>query len=328
MRSNLLKSEDYWAIWLGGTFLVFGIICYLFIAKANIGKEIKSNDQLLTEMSEQIPFKSIAFYKAKDQSSKLVGSATPLGKGITKILKKPNSWKNNPFAAFIQSPEDITNEEKLELQRQESLLDSMEKRALELEEKAKEALYQDEELNAAAASSAKEWSTAHSNFEKTQKKYAGKGYNIIASLILLALILAAIFGVGAYFMGNGYFRFVVAFIGVFALAIIAYMLASQVDMKNLGISYAIWAIVLGLIISNTVGVAAWLKPAVQTEYYIKTGLVLLGSEVLLGKIMAIGLPGIFVAWVVTPIVLVTTYWFGQKVLKIGSKTLNITISAD
>src|SRR5690606_6390372 len=50
--------------------------------------------------------------------------------------------------------------------------------------------------------------------------------------------------------------------------------------------------------------------------------------ILLTKILAIGVPGIFVAWIVTPIVLVTTYWFGQKVLKIGSKTLNITVSAD
>jgi uncharacterized membrane protein YadS len=57
-------------------------------------------------------------------------------------------------------------------------------------------------------------------------------------------------------------------------------------------------------------------------------LVLLGAEILFGKILTIGLPGIFVAWVVTPIVLICTYWFGQKILKISSKTLNITISAD
>ena len=44
--------------------------------------------------------------------------------------------------------------------------------------------------------------------------------------------------------------------------------------------------------------------------------------------MAIGIPGIFVAWVVTPIVLVSTYIFGQKVLKMPSQTLNIVISAD
>ncbi|MGW8273151.1 MAG: YeiH family protein, partial [Thermodesulfovibrionales bacterium] len=66
----------------------------------------------------------------------------------------------------------------------------------------------------------------------------------------------------------------------------------------------------------------------QVEYYIKTGLVLLGAEILFGKILSIGVPGIFVAWVVTPIVLIGTYMFGQKILKMPSKTLNITISAD
>lgn len=83
-----------------------------------------------------------------------------------------------------------------------------------------------------------------------------------------------------------------------------------------------------MLISNTVGTPEWVKPAVQTEFYIKTGLVLLGAEVLFGKILSIGLPGIFVAWVVTPIVLTCTYWFCQRVLGFPSKTLNITISAD
>jgi uncharacterized membrane protein YadS len=35
-----------------------------------------------------------------------------------------------------------------------------------------------------------------------------------------------------------------------------------------------------------------------------------------------------VAWICTPITLILTYWFGQKVIKMASKTLNITISAD
>ena len=49
---------------------------------------------------------------------------------------------------------------------------------------------------------------------------------------------------------------------------------------------------------------------------------------LFNKIVAIGVPGIFVAWVVTPIVLISTFIFGQKVLKMPSKSLNIVISAD
>ena len=70
------------------------------------------------------------------------------------------------------------------------------------------------------------------------------------------------------------------------------------------------------------------RPAVRTEYYIKIGLVLLGAEILFGKILVIGMPGIFVAWVVTPVVFVLTYLFGQYVLKIPSKSLNLTLSAD
>ena len=172
------------------------------------------------------------------------------------------------------------------------------------------------------------WNDALSNLGKIRKDVAGKQYNIFPGLILLAVVLALIFGLGAYFMGHNYIKFIVAFIGILLLAILSYLFAAQTDMKNMGISYAVWAILFGLVISNTIGTPGWLKPAIQTEYFIKTGLVLLGAEILLGKIMTIGLPGIFVSWVVTPIVLVTTFWFGQKILKIGSKTLNITISAD
>jgi uncharacterized membrane protein YadS len=115
---------------------------------------------------------------------------------------------------------------------------------------------------------------------------------------------------------------------VFLIAVLAYTFASNSTMSHYGIGYPGWAILFGLIISNTIGTPKWVKPAVQTEYFIKTGLVLLGAEILFGKILSIGIPGIFVAWVVTPIVLLTTFWFGQKIIKIPSKTLNITISAD
>jgi uncharacterized membrane protein YadS len=90
----------------------------------------------------------------------------------------------------------------------------------------------------------------------------------------------------------------------------------------------LWAIVFGLLISHTIGTPKWMLPAVCTEYYIKTGLVLLGAEILFNKILAIGKPGIFIAWICTPVTLILTYWFGQKIVKMPSKTLNITISAD
>lgn len=115
---------------------------------------------------------------------------------------------------------------------------------------------------------------------------------------------------------------------VFLLALVAYVLSSQGNLKDAGFGYPLWAISLGIFISNIWGLPTWASAGLKHELFVKTGLVLLGAEILFGKILAIGLPGIFVAWVVTPIVLVATYWFGQNILKIKSKSLNITVSAD
>lgn len=145
---------------------------------------------------------------------------------------------------------------------------------------------------------------------------------------LLFVVLTVLFGIGNKLMGGSFRGFTVAFAAVFIIAILSFIISSQKEVSYLGINYAIWAIAIGIIISNTVGVPEWLKPAVKSEFYIKTGLIILGAEILITKILAIGLPGIFVAWVVTPIVLVTTYIFGQKVLKLKSKSLNMTICAD
>lgn len=135
-------------------------------------------------------------------------------------------------------------------------------------------------------------------------------------------------GISVAIMGKNIVEFAKGFPIVFILALIAYTIGNQEDMRTLGFSYVLWAIILGLVIANTIGTPKWVMPAALTEFYIKTGLVLLGAEILFGKIILIGIPGIFVTWVVTPIVLILTYIFGQKVLKMESKELNITVSSD
>ena len=47
-------------------------------------------------------------------------------------------------------------------------------------------------------------------------------------------------------------------------------------MKQYGFNDVIWALALGLIISNVFGKPKWLVPALQTELFIKTGLVVMG----------------------------------------------------
>ena len=55
------------------------------------------------------------------------------------------------------------------------------------------------------------------------------------------------------------------------------------------IEYVLWAILIGLFISNVFGLAEIFKPGVATyEFWLKTGIVLLGSRFLLGDVLKLG----------------------------------------
>ena len=156
----------------------------------------------------------------------------------------------------------------------------------------------------------------------------GSGGSIVPGVVGVFLIGLSTFGLAAARMRWPLRRFVVGYCGVFLLATLAYMLAGQEVIKHYNLEYALWALLIGLLISNTIGTPDYLRTAACTEFYIKTGLVLLGAEVLFPRLLALGVPGICVAWIVTPVVLITTFWFGQRILKIESPTLNMVISAD
>lgn len=153
-------------------------------------------------------------------------------------------------------------------------------------------------------------------------------YNQLPGLAVVLLTSLVLFGIAVRIMGGSAAEFVKAFIPLFLMAALAYILASHRLVKWANLEYPLWALLVGLSISNTIGTPNWLKAGVRTEFYIKTGLVLLGAEVLLNQLVSLGLPGIFISWIVTPIVLIATYVFGQRVLRMESKTLNLVISAD
>ena len=52
------------------------------------------------------------------------------------------------------------------------------------------------------------------------------------------------------------------------------------------IEYVLWAILIGLVISNTVGIPAAFRPGLATyEFWLKAGIVLLGSRFILGDVL-------------------------------------------
>jgi uncharacterized integral membrane protein (TIGR00698 family) len=123
------------------------------------------------------------------------------------------------------------------------------------------------------------------------------------------LVLAAI---GLALLGGKAVPFLIGFPVLFALAWLARFLAGNGLFVDWGIEYVIFALFIGLLISNTVGVPEWLKPAVQTEYFIKTGLVILGAGLLFLEILQAGALGILQAVLVIFVIWYVCFWLCRK----------------
>jgi uncharacterized integral membrane protein (TIGR00698 family) len=150
---------------------------------------------------------------------------------------------------------------------------------------------------------------------------------IALSLVVSMIGLLLLTCIGVWSMKQSVSGYATALPVIIAIAVLSFAIGQQSTIKAYGLSYAAWALGVGLLISNTIGTPSWLKHAVRTEMYIKTGLVLLGAEILFEKILSIGVPGLMVAWLVTPVVIIFMWLFGTRILKMTSKAMVMIIAA-
>jgi uncharacterized membrane protein YadS len=327
---DLYKKEDWMAVWMGFILLIVGLLIYL-PRPPEKAAEIPKYNATMKEEAAKAPFKTIEWHNASSAKRGVRATNQDFAKEIQNFLSAPSDWDTNPIDALYRSEETakaMGAPFKEEADKTKTAAEAALSKAKASQAAAAAAGFKDAALNAAADKEINAWQKAKDAASKADTKFKVKPYNRVPYLIGMCIILAVFFGIGKAIMGTPFGQFVIGFPAVFFLAILAYMAETQALMKYWGFGFPLWAIVFGLLISNTIGTPKWIQPAVCTEFYIKTGLVLLGAEILFNKILAIGKPGIFVAWVCTPITLILTYWFGQKVIKMPSKTLNITISAD
>jgi len=102
----------------------------------------------------------------------------------------------------------------------------------------------------------------------------------------LFLLWALAFGIGAAALGIKISRFLPAFLPVYLAAGSLYFLGQWDQAAHYNLEPPLVALGLGLLVSNTLGVPRWLDPGMRVEFYIKTGIVLLGA----------GLPLTLIAW--------------------------------
>jgi hypothetical protein len=115
--------------------------------------------------------------------------------------------------------------------------------------------------------------------------------NVINWLVLGIFLLVPTVA-GAWLLGARTTTFAVGFAILYSLASLAQILAGYSGSSRLGLEYVLYALILGLVLRPTTRLAQRFREAVQAEYYIKIGLVILGASVLFSELVQAGLLGI------------------------------------
>lgn len=113
---------------------------------------------------------------------------------------------------------------------------------------------------------------------------------------------------------------------IFSLTVCAQLLANIPAIKKLGFESVFFAVIIGLTISNLFKVPGWLKAAVNSEFYIKIGIICLGSTILFGNVMKSGAFGLAQSVIVVFTVWYFAYWIGRK-MKVDSEMGTMLASA-
>src|ERR1700677_4592326 len=107
-----------------------------------------------------------------------------------------------------------------------------------------------------------------------------------AQYAALFVLWAGSLGLGAAALGIKLSRFLPAFLTLYVGSVALYFLGQWDQAAHYNLEPPLVALGLGLLIANTVGAPRWLEPGLRVEFYIKTGIVLLGA----------GLPLTLIAW--------------------------------
>ncbi len=125
----------------------------------------------------------------------------------------------------------------------------------------------------------------------------GPGYGAVF------LFFTLVFSLSMKVMGRDLRQFLAGWVILFLGALLIFYLAGWTWMKKADLGAPLLALVVGMVVGNLRAMPGWLKAALRTEYYIKTGIVLLGATLPLTLIATAG-P---IAFVQATIVSLTTW---------------------
>lgn len=136
-----------------------------------------------------------------------------------------------------------------------------------------------------------------------------EAWQSVGILFLIALVLLY---VGNRLLSRPLRGLFWSFVIVFALALLAQVIAKIPEVKYYGFEAVFFSVIFGLLVRNLFHIPDWLKPAIQGEFFIKIGVVCLGATILFRDFVTSGAAGIVQACIVVTCVWLFGFWLSRR----------------
>ena len=150
------------------------------------------------------------------------------------------------------------------------------------------------------------WSTAS---DLSAKIFSVQNLGVLGSQFVLVLLIAL---AGALLTGKSFKNQLIVFPFIYIVTIFAVILAGSESIKVLNLEAVIFSLTLGLLIGNIFKLPEWFRSALSAEFFVKIGLVILGSSVIFSDILKAGGYGLLQSLIVVLSVWYFAFWLCKK----------------
>ncbi|MEA4902751.1 YeiH family protein [Desulfitobacterium sp.] len=141
----------------------------------------------------------------------------------------------------------------------------------------------------------------------------------LSSILMLFFMFCILFSIAIKILGHELKHFIPGFALLFALSLLVTVLGSWSVAKKYNLETPFLALAFGLIIGNAIRIPKWIDTSLRTEFYVKTGIVLMGATLPFTLILQSGPIAFLQATVVAVTTFLTIYWAGSRLFGLDKR---------
>ena len=139
---------------------------------------------------------------------------------------------------------------------------------------------------------------------------------LLPNIVLLYLLLMLVFGTAMNIMGHDVKAFTKGFSLLFVIAFVVQVLGAWSVSVQLSFETPLIALIVGMVIGNFIRIPDWFDAAMRTEFYVKTGIVLMGATLPFSLILQSGPLAIGQALCISIVTFAVIYVMAAHVFKL------------